>query len=90
MDLELRDLPCGNQTRGPGLTFRVTCAHSREKDLTRILWDEKEKKGSILTYLPLIMLTRAKEYGASYSFDLDYQYPSSKMISVGGKCIGNA
>lgn len=48
-----------------------------------------KKKGSVLTYLP-IMLARAKEFGSAYSFDLDYKNPSSKMISVARKYIEKA
>lgn len=52
------------------------------------MWDEKEKRVSVLTYLP-IMLARAKEF-ISYSFDLGYQYRSSKMIFMGRTYIKKA
>lgn len=49
---------------------------------------EKKKRMSFLTYLP-IMLAAAKKFGILYSFDLDYQYPFSKMTSGGRKYIEN-
>lgn len=72
-----------------GLFSRVTCSHSRKKvSYKNIMWDEKEKRVSVLTYLP-IMLARAKEF-ISYSFDLGYQYRSSKMIFMGRTYIKKA